>query len=134
VGALERLCERRGLKLTEHRRIVLEILESANDHPCAREIHRRAARDHRIGLATVYRSLNSLAAAGVVVRQTFSDGKARYEGAAPAPHEHLIDVATGEVLEVAEPQVVHLLQAVARDLGYRLVDYRLQLFGERRPR
>jgi Fur family ferric uptake transcriptional regulator len=119
VGALERLCERRGLKLTEHRRIVLEVLESATDH--------------RIGLATVYRSLNSLAAAGVVVRQTFSDGKARYEGAAPAPHEHLIDVATGQVLEVTEPQVAHLLQAVARDLGYRLVDYRLQLFGERRP-
>jgi Fur family transcriptional regulator, ferric uptake regulator len=133
VGALERLCERRGLKLTEHRRIVLEVLEIATDHPCAREIHRRAARDHRIGLATVYRSLNSLAAAGVVVRQTFSDGKARYEGATPAPHEHLIDVATGQVLEVTEPQVAHLLQAVARDLGYRLVDYRLQLFGERRP-
>jgi len=78
---LQQLCLHRGLRLTEHRRIVLEVLEAATDHPCAREIHRRAATGHRIGLATVYRTLNSLAAVGLVRRHVFRDGKARYEGA-----------------------------------------------------
>lgn len=130
MGALAVLCLQRGLRLTEHRRIVLEVLESATDHPCAREIHRRAAVDHRIGIATVYRALNSLAAAGVVARRAFPDGKARYEGARLA-HEHLIDVVTGEIVELGDVEMATLLEAVATSLGYRLVNYRLELFGKR---
>ena len=85
----------RGLRLTEHRRIVLEVLEGADDHPCVREIHRRAADGHRIGIATVYRTLNTLVEAGMVKRQVFPDGKAHYERAGRLAHPHLIDVATG---------------------------------------
>jgi Fur family transcriptional regulator, ferric uptake regulator len=127
---LEQLCLRRGLKLTEHRRIVVEILEAATDHPCVREIHRRAARDHRIGVATVYRTLNRLAAAGLVTRHVFRDGKARYERAGAAPHHHLIDVGTGQVVEVGDERLTRLVEEAARRLGYRLVDYRMTLFGE----
>ena len=81
MTALEALCVQRGLRLTEHRRIVLEVLEGADDHPCVREIHRRAADGHRIGIATVYRTLNTLVDAGMVKRQVFADGKAHYERA-----------------------------------------------------
>lgn len=127
---LEQLCLQRGLRLTEHRRIVLEILEAAKDHPCAREIHRRAAVGHRIGLATVYRTLNSLTAVGVVMRRAFPDGKMRYEGAGGRPHYHLIDVATGLVVELEDARLAAMVEEAARHLGYRLVDYRLELFGE----
>ena len=130
---LQQLCLHRGLRLTEHRRIVLEVLEAATDHPCAREIHRRAATGHRIGLATVYRTLNSLAAVGLVRRHVFRDGKARYEGADGLPHDHLIDVATGEILEISDRELPRIAEAVAAGLGYRLVDYRLRLFGEKPP-
>ncbi len=136
---LEQLCRQHGLRLTEHRRIVLELLEAATDHPCARELHVRAARDHRIGIATVYRTLNRLAAVGLVTRHMFRDGpsgsmKARYERARAGQHHHLIDVATGQVVEVDDAQLTRLVEAAARDLGYRLVDYRLRLFGEKRER
>jgi Fur family ferric uptake transcriptional regulator len=132
---LEELCVRRGLRLTEHRRIVVEILEAATDHPCVREIHRRAARDHRIGVATVYRTLNRLAAAGLVTRHVFRDGQsgskgARYERVGAATHHHLIDVDTGRVVEVDDAELTRLIEATARSLGYRLVDYRITLFGE----
>jgi Fur family ferric uptake transcriptional regulator len=133
---LEQLCLQHGIRLTEHRRIVVEILEAATDHPCVREIHRRAACDHRIGVATVYRTLNKLAAAGLVTRHVFRDGqsgsmRARYECTGAAPHHHhLIDVDTGQVVEVDDAELTHLVVAAARSLGYRLIDYRLMLFGE----
>jgi Fur family transcriptional regulator, ferric uptake regulator len=130
---LEALCVQRGLRLTEHRRIVLEVLEAAEDHPCVREIHRRAADGHRIGIATVYRTLNTLVEAGMVKRQVFADGKAHYERAGRAPHPHLIDLASGAIVEIDDPGLESLLEREALKLGYRLVDYSLKLFARPKP-
>ncbi len=129
MDRLEQLCRERGVKLTIQRRIVLEVLEAATDHPCANEIHRRTAHDRPIGVATVYRALNSLAAAGLVARHVFKDGKARYERVGRAPHPHLIDVDSGTIVEVEDGGLTRLLQEEARRLGYRLVEYRLKMFG-----
>jgi Fur family ferric uptake transcriptional regulator len=126
---IESLCVQRGLRLTEHRRIVLEVLEAAQDHPCVREIHRRAAAGHRIGIATVYRTLNSLVEVGMVKRQVFPDGKAHYERAGRPSHPHLIDVATGTIVEIDDAGLQMLLERQARLLGYQLVDYSLRLFA-----
>lgn len=129
---LEALCVQRGLRLTEHRRIVLEVLEASDDHPCVREIHRRAADGHRIGIATVYRTLNTLVEAGMVKRQVFPDGKAHYERVGRSSHPHLIDVATGTIVEIDDVDLEALLEQEARKLGYHLVDFSLKLFA--RPR
>jgi Fur family ferric uptake transcriptional regulator len=129
MSPLEALCVQRGLRLTEHRRIVLEVLEGADDHPCVREIHRRAADGHRIGIATVYRTLNTLVEAGMVKRQVFPDGKAHYERAGRPAHPHLIDVATGAIVEIDDADLQPLLEEEARRLGYRLVEYSLTLFA-----
>lgn len=126
---LEALCQQRGLRLTEHRRIVLEVLEASHDHPCVREIHRRAAAGHRIGIATVYRTLNSLVERGMVRRQVFPDGRAHYERAGRPSHPHLIDVATGTVVEIDDTDLASLLEQEARKLGYTLVDFSLKLFA-----
>ncbi len=134
MDRLDELCRERGLRLTEQRRIVLEVLEAATDHPCTFEIHRRASVERRIGVATVYRALNSLATAGLVTRHVFRDGKARYERTGGAPHPHLIDVATGEIVEVGDDGVLaRLIEEEARRMGFRLVEFRLKLFGEKRP-
>ena len=129
---LEAQCVERGLRLTEHRRIVLEVLEYSNDHPCVREIHRRAADGHRIGIATVYRTLNTLVEAGMVKRQLFPDGRAHYERVGRPSHPHLIDLATGTIVEIDDAELGSLLERQARRLGYQLVDYSLKLFA--RPR
>lgn len=129
---LEALCVQRGLRLTEHRRIVLEVLDASEDHPCVREIHRRAAAGHRIGIATVYRTLNSLVDVGMVKRQVFPDGKAHYERAGRPAHPHLIDLATGTIVEIDDAGLEALLAEQARRLGYRLVDYSLKLFARSR--
>ena len=129
MTSLEALCMQRGLRLTEHRRIVLEVLEAADDHPCVREIHRRAADGHRIGIAIVYRTLNTLVEAGMGKRQVFPDGKAHYERAGRPSHPHLIDVATGTIVEIDDVGLGSLLEQEARKLGYHLVDYSLKLFA-----
>lgn len=131
---LEKLCRERGVRLTDQRRIVLEVLESATDHPCTFEIHRRASASHRIGVATVYRALNSLASAGLVTRHIFRDGKARYERTGGAPHPHLIDVENGEIVELEDNgDLARLIEEEARRIGFCLVEFKLKLFGERRP-
>lgn len=133
MTSLEALCVERGLRLTEHRRIVLEVLETSTDHPCVREIHRRAAIGHRIGIATVYRTLNSLLRVGMVSRHVFPDGKTHYESVSKPAHPHLIDIATGEIVEIDDAGLAPLLEREAVRLGYRLVEYRLKLFAKTQP-
>jgi Fur family ferric uptake transcriptional regulator len=131
VDRLERTCRAHGIRLTRQRRIVLEVLDAATDHPSTHEIHRRATKQHSIAVATVYRVLNSLTAAGLVRRLMLRDGKARYERAGRPLHPHLIDLGTGRIVEVDDGGLADLLAEQARRIGYRLVEYRLTLFGQR---
>lgn len=130
---LEKLCEARGLRLTEHRRIVLEVLSTTAGHFPARDIHRRAAARHLISLATVYRALNSLVDAGIVSRHSFDDNEAHYELIDGSRRDHMIDIGTGETVQVDEGALEDLMKKVAQALGYELIDYRLRIFAERLP-
>ena len=131
AGALEQACRERGIRLSTQRRIILEALETAHDHPCAYDVHQRVALRHRkISVATVYRALNGFTQAGLLVRRDFGDGKARYERAQAKRHDHLVDVRSGRVVEFDDAELKVLITRVAAGLGYRLVDYRLELFAE----
>ncbi|MBS0222735.1 MAG: transcriptional repressor [Proteobacteria bacterium] len=128
MGRLEQTCRERGVKLTQPRRAVLEVLETSRDHPSVGEIHRRVRQRHRIALATTYRVLNRLTEAGVLTRHLFVD-KAHYE-LAGRRHHHLIDRSTGRIVEIDDPALTALLEQALNRLGYRLVDYHLELTGE----
>ncbi|MCA0400957.1 MAG: transcriptional repressor [Proteobacteria bacterium] len=130
-GSIARLCAERGLRMTGPRRIITEILDRAEDHPDAEELHRRAVQiDPKIALSTVYRTVRLLAEAGILERHEFHDGRARYESASHAHHDHLVDIRTGKVIEFTSPEIEELQARIARDLGYRITGHRLQLFGE----
>jgi len=93
-------------------------------------VHRRAAaRDPRISLSTVYRTVRLLEGAGIIERHEFGDGRARYEPVGHGHHDHLINVSTGEVIEFKNEQIERLQENVARELGFRLIGHRLELFG-----
>jgi len=127
---LERLCAECGMRMTGQRRVIAQVLSEADDHPDVEEVHRRAAaRDSRISLSTVYRTMRLLEGAGIVERHDFGDGRARYEPAGHGHHDHLINVKTGEVIEFKNEQIERLQEAVARELGFRLIGHRLELFG-----
>ncbi|MCC5969713.1 MAG: transcriptional repressor [Pararhodobacter sp.] len=123
-------CEARGLRLTEQRRVIAQVIETAEDHPDVESLHARAsALDPRISIATVYRTVKLFEEAGLLERLEFGDGRARYEDAERAHHDHLIDMATGEVIEFCDPEIERLKEAIALRLGYRLEGHRLELFG-----
>lgn len=127
---LERLCADRGMRMTGQRRIIARVLSEAHDHPDVEEVYRRAsARDSRISLSTVYRTVRLLEGAGIVQRHDFGDGRARYEPAGHDHHDHLIDVKSGKVIEFKNEEIERLQERVAHELGFRLIGHRLELFG-----
>ena len=127
---IEKLCLDKGLRMTEQRRVIARVLSTADDHPDAEELHRRASsEDPRISLATVYRTVRLFEEAGIIERHDFRDGRSRYEEAPEDHHDHLIDMNTGEVVEFVDEEIERLQEAIARKLGYKLVDHRLELYG-----
>lgn len=132
---IERLAETKGLKMTEQRRVIARVLSEAEDHPDVALVHRRAtAIDPRISMATVYRTVRLFEEANLLERHDFGDGRARYEEASEEHHDHLIDVESGEVIEFRNETIETLQRRVAAELGYDLVDHRLELFGMRSKR
>ena len=130
---IEQLCIDKGLKMTGQRRIIARVLSEASDHPDVEQVHRRAAAiDPKISIATVYRTVRLLEEATIITRHDFGDGRARYEEADDEHHhDHLIDIKTGEVIEFQNSRIEALQDEIARELGYRLVGHRLELFGTR---
>ena len=132
---IEALCAERGLRITEQRRVIARVLSEAEDHPDVEHVHQRAAAiDSRISIATVYRTVRLFEEAGILDRHDFGDGRARYEAAPEAHHDHLIDVESGKVIEFVDPELEALQRQIAEKLGYRLVDHRMELFGVRLER
>jgi Fur family transcriptional regulator, ferric uptake regulator len=127
---IEALCAEKGLRITEQRRIIARVLSEAEDHPDVEALHERAsAIDSGISIATVYRTLRLFEEAGILERHDFGDGRARYEAATEAHHDHLIDVETGRVLEFVDDELEALQRKIAERLGFRLVDHRMELYG-----
>ncbi len=127
---LERLCIEKGLKMTEQRRVIARVLSEATDHPHVEQVYRRATEiDPRISIATVYRTVRLFEEVHILERHDFGDGRARYEEAPEEHHDHLIDVQSGKVVEFQNERIEALQREVAKQLGYELVDHRLELFG-----
>ena len=132
---LEQLCADKGLRITEQRRTIAKVLSESEDHPDVEQLHARsAAIDPGISIATVYRTVRLFEDAGILDRHDFGDGRARYEAAPEAHHDHLIDVESGKVLEFVDPELEALQKQIAEKLGYRLVDHRMELYGVRLDR
>ncbi|MBA4764856.1 MULTISPECIES: Fur family transcriptional regulator [Qipengyuania] len=132
---LEQLCADKGLRITEQRRVIARVLSEADDHPDVEMVHDRANKiDPGISIATVYRTVRLFEEAGILDRHDFGDGRARYEAAPEAHHDHLIDVETGKVVEFVDPELEALQKQIAEKLGYRLVDHRMELYGVRLDR
>ncbi|HEX7854305.1 MAG TPA: Fur family transcriptional regulator [Sphingobium sp.] len=127
---IEALCIERGLRVTEQRRVIARVLSEAEDHPDVEKVYERAvALDPQISIATVYRTVRLFEEAGILERHDFGDGRARYEAAPEAHHDHLIDVETGKVIEFVDPELEQLQRQIAERLGFRLVDHRMELYG-----
>ena len=130
MDRLEKLCIDNGMRMTDQRRVIARVLSSADDHPDVEELHRRAhAVDPHISIATVYRTVRLFEESGIIERHDFRDGRSRYEETPSHHHDHLIDMKSGKVIEFVDEEIEALQNAIARKLGYKLIDHRLELYG-----
>ena len=127
---IEALCATKGMRMTEQRRVIARVLATSGDHPDVEELYRRcAAVDEHISISTVYRTVKLFEDAGIIERHDFRDGRARYEQMPDTHHDHLINLRTGQVIEFQSEEIERLQAEIARKLGYRLVDHRLELYA-----
>ncbi len=118
------------MRMTEQRRVVARVLAASADHPDVEELYKRCVGiDDRISIATVYRTVKLFEDAGIIERHDFREGRARYEQMRESHHDHLIDLRTGKVIEFQSEEIERLQTEIARKLGYRLVDHRLELYA-----
>lgn len=130
LSSLEKLCAEKNMRMTDQRRVIARVLSEANDHPSVEDVYSRAHEvDDRISLSTVYRTVRLFVDAGIVESHDFGDGKARLETVAEEHHDHLIDLKSGRVIEFSNEEIEKLQERVARELGFKLVDHRLELYG-----
>ena len=127
---IEALCAAKGMRMTEQRRTIARVLAQADDHPDVEELYRRCALvDNRISISTVYRTMKLFEDAGIIERHDFREGRARFEPSPESHHDHLINLRNGEVVEFRSEEIERLQAEVARKLGYKLVDHRLELYA-----
>ena len=122
-----------GLRATQQRRAIVAILSDTRAHPSADDIVAQVrALDDTASVATVYRTLAALEAAGLVRKLTFDDAPARYEMTPQSDHDHLIDVDTGELVEIPNDELLRLRDRIAAELGYEVISQQVVLRGRRK--
>jgi Fur family ferric uptake transcriptional regulator len=127
---IEALCISKGMRMTEQRRIIARVLADSADHPDVEELYRRCAEiDKHISISTVYRTVKLFEDAGIIERHDFREGRARYEQIPDTHHDHLINLRTGQVIEFQSEEIEKLQAEIARRLGFKLVDHRLELYA-----
>src|ERR1700680_4046140 len=130
LNHIEAQCVAKGMRMTEQRRVIARVLADSEDHPDVEELFRRCALiDNRISISTVYRTVKLFEDAGIIERHDFREGRARYEQMRESHHDHLINLRTGEVIEFQSEEIERLQAEVAKKLGYKLVDHRLELYA-----
>ena len=135
--SLEKICQERGLRLTEQRKVIVRLLEETISdtkfHPDVDEINNRAIRiDKKISVATVYRTVKLLEENGIIDKHEFKAGKARYEVSTENHHDHLIDINTGDIIEFIDDDIEKLKKKIANKHGYELIDHRLELYCKKK--
>ena len=129
---IEDKCIKKGVRLTDQRKLIAKAMSESYDHPDVDELHKKVSKlDAKISIATVYRTVKLFEEAGIVSKHDFKGTKARYEQAPKEHHDHLIDVNTGEITEFVNADIEKLQKQVAEKLGYKLVDHRLELYGSK---
>ena len=135
---IEKKCKEKGVRLTDQRKVIAKVMSDSKltygskDHPDVDELHKRVALiDQKISIATVYRTVKLLEESGIIERHDFKEGKSRYEPSTEEPHDHLIDINSGEIIEFVDKDIEALQNKVAQKLGYKLVDHKLELYGSK---
>jgi len=127
---IENKCIEKGVRLTDQRKLIAQVMSESTNHPDVDELHKRVSKvDPKISIATVYRTVKLFEEVGILTKHEFRGGKARYEELNEGHHDHLIDIKSGEIIEFVDNEIEKLQKKVAEKYGYTLVDHKLELYG-----
>ena len=134
---LKKICQEKGLRMTDQRSIIADIITELGSHPAGHPdvnlIYMKASeKDSNISIATVYRTVKLFEEYGVIEKHDFKDGRSRYEPIQESNHhDHLIDIESGDVYEFSNTEIESIQKRIAEELGFELVDHRLELYGKK---
>ena len=115
---------------TRQRAAVEEMLSDRHDFRTAQQIHDDLRRyGERIGLTTVYRTLQLMTDVGDLDAIRTSDGETAYRRCSTGHHHHLVCRSCGRTVEVSGPAVERWANAVAEQHGFREISHDLEIFG-----
>ena len=129
---IEDKCKQKGVRLTDQRKLIAKVMSESVNHPDVDELHKKVNKlNSKISIATVYRTVKLFEESGIVSKHDFKGNKSRYEQAPEEHHDHLIDINSGEIKEFVNEEIEKLQKEIAKKLGYKLVDHRLELYGSK---
>ena len=134
---LKKICREKGLRMTDQRSTIADIITELGSHPAGHPdvnlIYMKASeKDSNISIATVYRTVKLFEEYGVIEKHDFKDGRSRYEPIQESNHhDHLIDIESGDVYEFSNSEIELIQKRIAEELGFELVDHRLELYGKK---
>ncbi len=127
---LAEFLKRRGLRMTKPREAILARVLSAQGHFRAEELARDIAAAGGASRASVYRTLNLMAEAGLLKKSVVGEGYARYERAFGHPdHDHMVCVRCERIIEFRDSSIEKKVQAIAEKAGFAVHGRRLQITG-----
>jgi len=120
-----------GFRLTETRKNLVKFILSLKGHWTIQhleyQIHKKF---ESIGVATIYRTVHLLARLNILSETKVGSGAARYEVAPYSHHDHLTCLQCDEIFEFKNDEIEELQTMSATKLGFRLVDHRMELYGD----
>ena len=133
---LKKICHEKGLRMTGQRNIIADVITELGSHPAGHPdvnlIYMKASeKDNNISIATVYRTVKLFEEYSVIEKHDFKDGRARYEPIQESNHDHLIDIDNGDVYEFSNNEIETIQKKIADELGFELVDHKLELYGKK---
>ena len=123
--------QKNNLKLTPHRELILETFLENEGHRSVEDIyHAVKAIDPRVGYTTVYRMMKLLIQCGLAREIELADGITRYEHLYNHQHhDHMICMECGKSIEFYNPEIESLQDAASDQLGFKVLDHKLQIYG-----
>jgi Fur family transcriptional regulator, ferric uptake regulator len=120
-----------NLKLTPHRELILETFLDNEGHRSVEDIYRTVRKfDPHVGYTTVYRTMKLLGECGLARELDLADGITRYEHLFNHEHhDHMICMECGKSIEFYNPEIESLQDAASEQLGFKVVDHKLQIYG-----
>ena len=127
----KKFLEKKSYRYTHQRETVVKEFLLQGGHLSAETLLRYVnKKDPRISLASIYRTLSTLVDAGLAAERRFLENTSLYEYNNPVSHhDHLICIRCGKIIEFEEERIERLQEKVAKQLGFTLLDHRLELYG-----